>query len=315
MAAVSLAAQLATFPLTIYYFHRFPVYFLPANLLLIPLTTLILYGGVLLLLISGTGTLALFLAGQLSWLIDLMKRLMYFFSDLPGAVLKGLWISPAECAGLFLLIAGITFFLLSRKAGWLTAALGILLLLLFFQTLENYRHSRQRRLICFHTGRITVIGFLAGETAVLLEDEPLDRRTYEYSVQPFLERSGIKQICRQPLGEDFNNRFLAKKGPWVQFAGIRILLLDRHFRYPHFKYPDQQEWVLPCDLLLVTENTYLQMEKLRRAFKIETLVNSAESSAALEKFLESYCRDHAMRFYSLKRSGAFLLQLSVADRY
>src|SRR5690606_4756086 len=35
-SCVSLAAQLAVLPLSIYYFHQFPVYFLLANLLVIP---------------------------------------------------------------------------------------------------------------------------------------------------------------------------------------------------------------------------------------------------------------------------------------
>jgi competence protein ComEC len=41
--AVSLAAQVLTLPLSIYYFHQLPNYFLLANLLIIPLTTIIIY--------------------------------------------------------------------------------------------------------------------------------------------------------------------------------------------------------------------------------------------------------------------------------
>lgn len=49
--ALSIAAQLATFPLGLYYFHQFPLYFLLSNLLILLPVTLIMYLGILLLFI------------------------------------------------------------------------------------------------------------------------------------------------------------------------------------------------------------------------------------------------------------------------
>ncbi|MBA3900386.1 MAG: ComEC/Rec2 family competence protein, partial [Bacteroidetes bacterium] len=50
--SVSIAAQIATFPLGLLYFHQFPNYFLFSNLLVIPGAFLILSGGLLLLIFS-----------------------------------------------------------------------------------------------------------------------------------------------------------------------------------------------------------------------------------------------------------------------
>ncbi|TFV93325.1 ComEC family competence protein [Algoriphagus kandeliae] len=46
LASVSIAAQLVTFPISVWYFHSFPIWFLPANLLIIPLTFLIMQVGI-----------------------------------------------------------------------------------------------------------------------------------------------------------------------------------------------------------------------------------------------------------------------------
>ena len=46
--SVSIAAQILTTPVSIFYFHRFPSYFLIANLLAVPLSSAILVGGILL---------------------------------------------------------------------------------------------------------------------------------------------------------------------------------------------------------------------------------------------------------------------------
>ncbi len=48
LSAASIAAQLATLPLAVYHFHQFPLLFLPANLLVIPMCTLCIYWGLLL---------------------------------------------------------------------------------------------------------------------------------------------------------------------------------------------------------------------------------------------------------------------------
>lgn len=52
LMSVSVAAQLGTAPLVMFYFSRFPVYFLLANLVVIPLVTIILYAAVLMLFLT-----------------------------------------------------------------------------------------------------------------------------------------------------------------------------------------------------------------------------------------------------------------------
>ena len=52
ITAVSIAAQVATFPITLYYFHQYPVYGLLSNLLVIPAASFMLYGGILSILLS-----------------------------------------------------------------------------------------------------------------------------------------------------------------------------------------------------------------------------------------------------------------------
>ena len=46
ITAVSISAQIATFPLGMYYFHQFPNYFLLSNLFVIPLATFIIGLGI-----------------------------------------------------------------------------------------------------------------------------------------------------------------------------------------------------------------------------------------------------------------------------
>ncbi|MGB0979698.1 MAG: ComEC/Rec2 family competence protein, partial [Croceimicrobium sp.] len=84
---VSLSAQIFTAPLSLYYFEQFPSYFLIANLLILPIMPLLMYGGLALLLID-----QFFIADRLKeiylYLLKLIEFIGRFVADLPGALLE-----------------------------------------------------------------------------------------------------------------------------------------------------------------------------------------------------------------------------------
>ncbi|MBL0342014.1 MAG: ComEC/Rec2 family competence protein [Bacteroidetes bacterium] len=49
LISISIAAQITTFPLSLFLFHQFPNYFLLGNLVIIPLSTLVMYSGLIFL--------------------------------------------------------------------------------------------------------------------------------------------------------------------------------------------------------------------------------------------------------------------------
>jgi competence protein ComEC len=90
LTAVSLAAQLATFPLSVYYFHVFPTYFLLANLLVLPLAFLIMQVGVPLMMLGWIPYLGEGLGWVLSWLIQIQNEIAELIYVLPGGKLERL---------------------------------------------------------------------------------------------------------------------------------------------------------------------------------------------------------------------------------
>ncbi|WP_317194892.1 ComEC/Rec2 family competence protein [Algoriphagus pacificus] len=103
LVVVSLAAQLSTFPLTLFYFHAFPTYFLLGNLLIIPLTFLIMQIGIPLILLSWIPYLSDFLGWVVNFLIQFQNFLIGQIQQLPYNQLDRLTISVAT----MLLIWGI----------------------------------------------------------------------------------------------------------------------------------------------------------------------------------------------------------------
>ncbi|MEP0711414.1 ComEC/Rec2 family competence protein [Algoriphagus sp.] len=83
-ASVSIAAQLATFPLSIYYFHVFPTYFLLGNLLILPLAFIIMQVGVPLMILGWIPGLGEILGWTLSGLIWAQNWIAETIRLIPG---------------------------------------------------------------------------------------------------------------------------------------------------------------------------------------------------------------------------------------
>lgn len=91
LIAVSLAAQLGTLPFTLYYFNSFPLYFLIANLVIVPLATLIMYTGIIFLALLPIGSVVTHAAQLLSSLITWLNKIVIWIEQLPYASLKGFY--------------------------------------------------------------------------------------------------------------------------------------------------------------------------------------------------------------------------------
>ncbi|RZL08446.1 MAG: ComEC family competence protein, partial [Hymenobacter sp.] len=83
LTALSIAAQIATFPLGLYYFHQFPFNFPLSNLIAVPISSVAVYVGVVLLLVKGlVASIGLALPAVALWLDWLPQAIGYLFQGL-----------------------------------------------------------------------------------------------------------------------------------------------------------------------------------------------------------------------------------------
>ena len=95
MATVTLAAQLITSPLTLHYFHTFPTYFLVANLLIVPLSYIILCAGVPFLLLAWIPMVGITLGAIVDFLLFVQNEITYTLQEFPAALWQGIHLSLA----------------------------------------------------------------------------------------------------------------------------------------------------------------------------------------------------------------------------
>ena len=213
LTALSLAAQVATFPLGLYYFHQFPLNFLLSNLIAVPISSLAVYVGVGLLLAKGLVALpAFFLPPAAGAALDWLPRgigwgfeqLIWLFNEyifligrvLPGAVVGGVHLSQGQTLLIFLIIGALCIFLASRRLAW--AGWGVALLALYAgsRVAAARAGAPRREFVVYSIPRRSVVGFWQGAAPefVAADSLPLSETERTYRLRPSL----ILRRARQP---------------------------------------------------------------------------------------------------------------------
>ena len=250
ITAVSLAAQIATIPFTLFYFNQFTTYFWLSNLFMTPISFIVVISGMVLLMVSWIPYLNT-LVGYLVWgAVFVMNKVVSWVESLPLSILKGLYVSEFEFAMLLLAFVLLLLMVGLKKRKLLIATLSALLLMMLSVTVHLYKSDSQNVMLVYSLRNHTAVDFVRGGEHVLLADSALmdDASTVDYSLMGAWTQ---RHLSRHPqvvgLVEDFSNDFLLKKSNLVSFDGHLLALWDDAFHLD-----DSLSYRLPLDYLLVT---------------------------------------------------------------
>lgn len=149
LIAVSIAAQAATFALSIYYFHQFPNYFIPANLIIIPISTIAIFAGILLLLINPFPSICIKAGVIIKQLIYFLNASAVFIQDLPGSVWEGVSISMINLLNIYIILFALVYFFETKSIKMMYLFLISCCTLLFSFAFQNYIRFKEKDLIVF----------------------------------------------------------------------------------------------------------------------------------------------------------------------
>lgn len=126
--STSIAAQILTTPLILFYFHQFPVLFLLANLIAVPLSGILLVLLILLCIIAPFPILATPIATITSWLASLMNLQINRLNRISFAVISKISFNLADAILCYACIFTASLFIISKKPAAALALLSVVLL-------------------------------------------------------------------------------------------------------------------------------------------------------------------------------------------
>lgn len=233
LMCVSLSAQLAVFPLTTYYFNQFPLYFLLANIVLVPAAFVMLSMGLTLLASSFIPPLATMVGNLLNFIVSYLNHFVFWISYLPLSRLSGLYVSGWQTFILMILLLAVIVFIYYRR---LPGMILIMALCVIFQssTLQRLWKAQDRVITYYSIGHRGTISFSQGGFFDMVNTggDRIDEQSFKYSIQPGLLRNGrnitydqIDKVSASTPRLDF------PYGTISVWNGYKIMVLDRSSEY------------------------------------------------------------------------------------
>ncbi|WP_342647547.1 ComEC/Rec2 family competence protein [Mucilaginibacter sp. CSA2-8R] len=302
--SASVAAQIITFPLSAYYFHQFPVYFLISNLLiLIPAEAIVIIGAIFL-----TSTFIPFLKVFSQWsgylleqIITGMTRVLSFIEHLPYASIGKIWLTPFEYWCWYLLIGLTLYFFISKKAAMLKLSFVYVLVLCISSSWKAAQTLQTERIVFFNVKKNTATLFQRGRQAVLVTNFTLADKNYQYSIQPCLDSLGVDSLLFCQPQQSLQTTFFKKQSNYVQFMQKTVLFFN----------PSLDKTVLneklPVDYVLLSQNPHVTLKKLNNSYAYNYLIAEASNSPQRLKKLVSEADSLHINLFNLRRNKSYIV--------
>ena len=290
MLCVSLAAQIGTLPLTLFYFHQFPGVFLLSNLVILPGIGVLLIMGFACLFLQVLGLLPTLLASWYGHLLSLMNAFIRWSGGLDGFYLEGIpWDAfQLFLSGLALVLLGVYFQRSGRR--WLNAAAFVFLGFHAWSFTVRMEHLNTNALIVPH--KVKAAGFWVREGARLqvFSREELPMGSLLRDARTVWHLDSIRQNPIPPH---------SKLGPYT------MRVLDRSALYS-LSEPSP-------DFLLLCDSPRVHLERLLEALRPGQVIADGSNYRSLLSRWKTSCEKQGIPFHDTATEGAFIRQIRPAN--
>lgn len=300
---VGFAAQLGTLPLSLYYFHQFPVFFWLAGWVVVFGGAVFMAGGAALVLLDALfPVLAHWLGAGLYWMLWGINQLIVGIQHLPGSVVGGIWIAGWAAALLYVVIALLGAMMVRRKAGYLLGALGVLLFLILCRGARSFDRMGQAHMTVYNISPNTLIDFFDGEHLVSLQDTLRDKQVL-FAAQPHRWALGAREQIALNLAADTSLQHpnLWYSPPFIQFYDQKIVLLE-----DAGQLGPKGATRVGADVLILSKSPRVRIADCLQQFPCKLVVFDASNTRKQASRWKAECLDLNVACYDVREQGAWV---------
>lgn len=288
ITAVSVSAQVATFPLGLLYFHQFPNYFLLSNLVVIPAATAILPVGIALITFHWIPHLVDWFGRLLYWLVHLLDLFIQWVEKLPGALVSGIDISIFETYFIYMIILTSVMFVIHRQYKWLMAFLVSISAIEVFNIGEAYIQQNQKAMVFYSVRGHAAIDVIDGVANEFYADTSLIN---DFDKMRF-------HIHHHWWARDLSKTSFHDWKPGYNFGlGKNILILDDSVIVGED---------IPVDILYLNARTQQHPKSILEMLDPELVVISPNMDWKTKSYWLGLLEEQGIEVHDLRREGALV---------
>ncbi|MEI6122991.1 MAG: ComEC/Rec2 family competence protein [Bacteroidota bacterium] len=303
LVAVSIAAQLVTFPLSMYYFHQFPNYFILTNIIAVPCSAVVIYLGIAVLVFWFVPGLSVLVSKALTLSLKFLNGSIAIIENLPYSVSRAISISALEMICIYALIILLLVYIIKKNKKALLASLTIALVMFISISASTLQSKKQKKIIVYNINKHTAIDFVYGNNCFFVCDSALqcDIQKQEYHI--FNNRYNLKtKLAKsyQPNQRSCDNNIYLNSGI-IEFCQTKLVVVSKT------TYNTKK---LQVDYVLISQNPNVSIAQICQQFQARLFIFDASNSAKNIAKWKKQCEKMQIKHYSTPTSGAWIYSIS-----
>ena len=302
IVTLSVAAQLTTFPLCLYYFHMFPSYFLIANLLALPLAIIIVYSGIGALLLSEISGVSVLINGVFKYSLLILNASLNWIEQLPHTRINNVFLSKPQLLLSYIFIAFAFHYFIYKKTKYLYPLLSLIILWIGIDIYEAHK-QRSPQIIIYNTPKSTAIDYIYNTSGFFIQKTTNKKDLspeHKNSIQTFRKRRGV--ITSENIS-DSTMRIapLFKEKNFMVFVDKRIMLINEHTSI----FSDSPN----ADYLIISNGFTGELSVIHRLHMPEIIIFDASVNRNKLHLWKQECDANNYPYYAVSDSGAWIKYL------
>lgn len=284
---VSFAAQIGTLPLSIYYFHQFPGLFFVTNLLIIPMLSVIMALGVVVMILAAFNIIPVFLTQLLEWSIYGLNKIINTIASLEQFIIQDI---PLHfyllISGYLLLFALIIWFKKPDFNKFVMVLISIIIFQISYLKIF-WNTTAEQELIIFNTKKSSLIAERKGRSITIFAKDSILKTAHKSTI--------IKSYCMGNLSSVKHKKELLN---YIYFNGKKIFIIDSSGIYPKNSNPD---------VLLLTQSSKINLDRLLVTIKPKVVIADASNFKNIQKNWKASCEKYKIPFHATAEKGFYKL--------
>ena len=297
LTSVTISAQILTMPIVVFYFHQFPNFFLITNMLVVPLSGLILYGEILLLCVSFISGIASFVGKMLYGLIWFMDTFIEHVNNFPFALWNNLQINIFQTWMLYGFIIFLCVWLLRKSAASFIISLACFTTFIVTVSVEMIHRNQQQKIVVYNVPKQSAIDIIQGDKYYFVGDSGLLKNDFllNFHLKP------ARNLFHTFSSND--TTFKISPDNLIKIKNVSVLIIDNSFK-DFFSSKKT-----PVDIIIICKNPTLNISWLQNEFACKKIVfDSSNPLWKIERWKKE-CDSLHLRFHSVPQQGAFVMEL------
>ncbi len=286
MVSVTICAQIGVLPLSLYYFHQFPGMFLLTNIVVLPFLTVLMCGGLLIVLLASLDSLPDWLAESYNFLIEGLNGFIHWVAVQDEFLFKNIHFSALKVMGAYLLIISLALFLKKINYRGLVVSLLSISVLIAIYIYDEFKTS-ENQLVVFQKSKQTLLGYKNGKDFIVYNNDSTKYISEEYPIKSFRAAINITNYSQEKLPSIF------------QYKNRNILILDSLGTFPKQKN---------IHTLLLTNSPKVNLNRIIDSLKPEQIVADGSNYFTYIKRWEKTCKLKKLPFCHTAKQGAFSIE-------